>query len=74
VVLWLCISQKSLGLTLISFLTAGETSLRMVNGERILKHKHHDHNVTPDRANVEAQCLMSYRRTKKSGFTCLCLI
>ena len=63
----LCISQKSIGVALVSFQTAGESLLRMANGDRILKHKHCDHNVTPDRVNVEVQRLMSSRRTKSLG-------
>ena len=39
------VSHKSVGLTLVSFQTAGESLLRMANGDRILKHKHCDHNV-----------------------------
>jgi hypothetical protein len=62
-----CISQKSVGLTPISFQTAGKSLLRMANGDRILKHKQSDHNVTPDRVNVEVQRLMSSRRTKSPG-------
>ena len=63
----LCISQKSIGVALVSFQTAVESLLRMANRDRILKHKNCDHNVIPDRVNVEVQCLMSSRRTKCLG-------
>jgi hypothetical protein len=44
----LCISHKSVGLTLVSFQTVGVSLLRVANGDMILKHKHCDHNVTPE--------------------------